>query len=548
MNKSKQAFTLVELIVVIIILAILWTIAFISLQWYSADARDSSRISDVNHIKTSLELFSLDTWKYPSPDNAEDVTYSGWTVVVWKQWTVWDIVTWNLSRNLNEKPTDPLYETEYVYSTLENGSKYEVMSVYEWDLAYTPHLTSPNGRGVTTLVAQTNAASTPTVRIDGTYNWLYVKTWNYIIPTPSIITSLDPTWLDFNLTTIASQVIDNGTNIPNIWTSKVPQSTWWLTFTTFEVYNGVINQNSNTWELLWVYNALANTYNGSSIANIWIIASLLTQTNDEEKIAFTETVVLSATTSSSSSWWSEENIEEVIPTWWMLVDPNCDQQDIHIPEWCIEWDLWCQIWAGCNSTLWNWFEFWQTDIDIWTENYSWTFWNCFSNYDWVSDINPWDACVLWNITMASDSKANTWFTWININWDPEVNNIWWKLYTWTNVESACYNWYHVATDEEWTILENYLISNNGNSDIWWKNYFWKTKSNNIVKALNIPLAGYRNLDSSFAVRGYYSFIWTNTSMSETDAYRRYLSFDSLSISRTNYNKLRWLSVRCIKDN
>ena len=32
MNKQKQAFTLVELIVVITILAILWTIAFISLQ------------------------------------------------------------------------------------------------------------------------------------------------------------------------------------------------------------------------------------------------------------------------------------------------------------------------------------------------------------------------------------------------------------------------------------------------------------------------------------------------------------------------------------
>jgi type II secretory pathway pseudopilin PulG len=51
---------LVELIVVITILAILGTIAFISLQGYSKTARDSARISDMSRIKTSLELFSLE--------------------------------------------------------------------------------------------------------------------------------------------------------------------------------------------------------------------------------------------------------------------------------------------------------------------------------------------------------------------------------------------------------------------------------------------------------------------------------------------------------
>ncbi|MDP2090240.1 MAG: type II secretion system protein, partial [Candidatus Gracilibacteria bacterium] len=43
--KNKKAFTLVELIVTIIILAILGTIVFISLQGYSQTARDSVRIS-----------------------------------------------------------------------------------------------------------------------------------------------------------------------------------------------------------------------------------------------------------------------------------------------------------------------------------------------------------------------------------------------------------------------------------------------------------------------------------------------------------------------
>ena len=49
-SGPKRAFTLVELIVVITILAILWTIAFISLQWYSKDARDSTRITDIGNL------------------------------------------------------------------------------------------------------------------------------------------------------------------------------------------------------------------------------------------------------------------------------------------------------------------------------------------------------------------------------------------------------------------------------------------------------------------------------------------------------------------
>ena len=66
LNVNKKAFTLVELIVVITILSILGIIAFISLQWYTKIARDTSRISDISKIKTSLELFALESWKYPN--------------------------------------------------------------------------------------------------------------------------------------------------------------------------------------------------------------------------------------------------------------------------------------------------------------------------------------------------------------------------------------------------------------------------------------------------------------------------------------------------
>ncbi|MDD2907973.1 MAG: type II secretion system protein [Candidatus Gracilibacteria bacterium] len=55
-NLKNKAFTLVELIVVITILAILGTIAFINLQGYSSGARDSKRLSDITNILKKIAV------------------------------------------------------------------------------------------------------------------------------------------------------------------------------------------------------------------------------------------------------------------------------------------------------------------------------------------------------------------------------------------------------------------------------------------------------------------------------------------------------------
>jgi len=61
MKKIQKGFTLVELIVVITILAILGTIAFISLQGYSQDAKNSKVTSDIRTLASAVETALTDS-------------------------------------------------------------------------------------------------------------------------------------------------------------------------------------------------------------------------------------------------------------------------------------------------------------------------------------------------------------------------------------------------------------------------------------------------------------------------------------------------------
>jgi general secretion pathway protein G len=65
MKKQKRAFTLAELLVVIVIIGILASIAVVSLQQSRKNARDVKRLADVKEIRTALELYFNDNHSYP---------------------------------------------------------------------------------------------------------------------------------------------------------------------------------------------------------------------------------------------------------------------------------------------------------------------------------------------------------------------------------------------------------------------------------------------------------------------------------------------------
>jgi general secretion pathway protein G len=70
-NKNNHGFTLIELLVVVAIVALLSSIVFASLNTARAKGRDAKRLSDLQQIRTALELYYNDNnGTYPTTGNA----------------------------------------------------------------------------------------------------------------------------------------------------------------------------------------------------------------------------------------------------------------------------------------------------------------------------------------------------------------------------------------------------------------------------------------------------------------------------------------------
>ncbi len=130
MIKKLNAFTLVELIITMTILAILWFVAYIMVYDYNKETRNSVRVTDVAIIETALELHFLDTWRYPDPDNYKEIYDTSNWVLLWKQWEIWPNVIQNLN-TLHELPDDPILYKKYSYSVSYNNKKFELWYLKE---------------------------------------------------------------------------------------------------------------------------------------------------------------------------------------------------------------------------------------------------------------------------------------------------------------------------------------------------------------------------------------------------------------------------------
>ena len=126
MNSKKQAFTLVELIVVITILAILATVGFVSFSGYLAWARDTNRIAQLKSMSDALELYRTKK-DLPIPDDKVDVTASGTTIAY--QWYIWANVLETIE--YTEKGLDPKDKNYFSYYLTKNKKHFQLLSFLE---------------------------------------------------------------------------------------------------------------------------------------------------------------------------------------------------------------------------------------------------------------------------------------------------------------------------------------------------------------------------------------------------------------------------------
>lgn len=544
--KLNKAFTLVELIVVITILAILWTIAFISFQWYSKTSRDSVRISDMNNIEKAMELFYLDVNKYPEPSHFNGITYS-WSIVLWYQWLFWDQTKNNL-RYLDKLPVDPLSQKEYTYSVTNNKQEYELAWIRESeDFAYI---------NLNNLYAWDNLAYTI---IKWNYNWFLLKSSDFIFSIPSIING-DMDFFDIK------DILNNNTLIYN-WYRNLPDNyknsdfnhNWEgdfdiLNSTYLILYEWDINKlflNNKEWSY-FRYNFIENwilSLTWTDISNNSVLSELLnldlSKKSDIEIYANSILAWISSKTTpwkDFSSWNGYDWTIDVACLWasiwdviyestWTSNDTwlNCSH-DIAICTWDWTWYIInsCNVWAksiDINNTdsYWLYFQYWRN---------KW-----FSFWDNTQFSTPIDN------TLFNQLDDNYWFVWwpsISSNrndWLLSPNeNIWWEPSSDPlDRKWPCQYWYHIPSNSEWVwvVQTNWDLAD---ANLWTE----------MRDELKLPFWWWRFFDSWLYFNQWLNwYYWSTTSCCDNSLY---LTFRNWSINATyNYARAFWFNIRCFKN-
>jgi uncharacterized protein (TIGR02145 family) len=170
------------------------------------------------------------------------------------------------------------------------------------------------------------------------------------------------------------------------------------------------------------------------------------------------------------------------------------------------------------------------------------------------------------------SPAYCWY-----NNDIGNKNVYGALYNWHTIlksnngnRNLCPAGWHVASDSEWTIMEDYLISSGYNFDgtvagnklakslastnKWDPSDITGTPGNtdypskrNSTGFSAFPSGGRSCFDGSFNYMGYYSCWWTSTLIDAYDAYYRIMYTKYISVYRYNDWNSSGFSIRCLRD-
>ncbi|QFR38795.1 prepilin-type N-terminal cleavage/methylation domain-containing protein [Candidatus Gracilibacteria bacterium 28_42_T64] len=288
--KRSFGFTLVELIVVITILAILGTIAFISLQGYSKNARDSARISDIENIVTSFTLYEVQRGSFPVPSDGVEITYLGGSV--WTQGTIGESVITNLSQ-MSKKPIDPFSSSEYTYSRLNSKKEYQIAAVLEGGLAFESNNTFSSAHAAGNLAG--------TAYVKGNYNGMLAKVNTggilYTLAVPTLISG-DITVTSLTALQAANKLVYKGAaNLPASYESsnfKVDGGGFVFNPSDIVVYTGSMGTLSDITNRVQLVEALKNVYIDTDASDLSPDIQTLTSTAINSEYATSEAELLAS--------------------------------------------------------------------------------------------------------------------------------------------------------------------------------------------------------------------------------------------------------------
>lgn len=136
---NKKGFTVVELVVAVMIIAILWTVWFIQFAWFIASSRDANRISQVAELYDGFVGMKM-RGSLPLPSGYIEI--KKWSKLVSYQWHVWQKLL--DSMEYTSKWRDPETNDFFTYSLSKNKKSIAIMALLEEDPVIKNYVTHNN--------------------------------------------------------------------------------------------------------------------------------------------------------------------------------------------------------------------------------------------------------------------------------------------------------------------------------------------------------------------------------------------------------------------
>lgn len=104
-QTKTTGFTIVELLIVIVVIAILAAITIVAFNGIQDRARDSQRVSDIKAITKALEMYYLDNDRYPAGSGSTTPFNTYWSTTADSGWA--NLRAALVPKYMSELPSDP---------------------------------------------------------------------------------------------------------------------------------------------------------------------------------------------------------------------------------------------------------------------------------------------------------------------------------------------------------------------------------------------------------------------------------------------------------